>query len=182
MSSYTAITEDGKYLVHYGVKGMKWGKRKRRYDRTVGASTTSRPSNTPSITTSTSNSPATKVWMRSVYENPASRTYQDTVPAFTSIANYTKKGTYGTSRSETTRRTGGNIDAAITKRLTGKQTGGNSNTSKKSKSSNTKQYSTKDARTAKANTSSKSSSTSNDEKKKKAKRTKPKSQTHTRSR
>lgn len=29
MSSYTAITEDGKYLIHYGVKGMKWGKRRK---------------------------------------------------------------------------------------------------------------------------------------------------------
>lgn len=30
MAEYTAITPDGKYLLHYGVKGMKWGKKRPR--------------------------------------------------------------------------------------------------------------------------------------------------------
>ena len=28
MAEYTAVTPDGKFLLHYGVKGMKWGKNK----------------------------------------------------------------------------------------------------------------------------------------------------------
>lgn len=40
MDSYSAITEDGKYLIHYGVKGMKWRRRKgRTIKKTSEAST-----------------------------------------------------------------------------------------------------------------------------------------------
>lgn len=39
MAEYTAITPDGKYLLHYGVKGMKWGKNKTKKDYKIGTRT-----------------------------------------------------------------------------------------------------------------------------------------------
>lgn len=32
MDNYTAVTEDGKFMAHYGIKGMKWGKKKSKSD------------------------------------------------------------------------------------------------------------------------------------------------------
>lgn len=39
MAEYTAITEDGKYLIHYGVKGMRWGKHVSKKDKEVRSDT-----------------------------------------------------------------------------------------------------------------------------------------------
>lgn len=39
MAEYTAITPDGKYLLHYGVKGMKWGKHVRKVQKKVDPKT-----------------------------------------------------------------------------------------------------------------------------------------------
>lgn len=43
MAEYTAITPDGKYLLHYGVKGMKWGKNKKKRDYSINNSTDPHP-------------------------------------------------------------------------------------------------------------------------------------------